>query len=113
MSPTTSRPWPWRSTRDIADALATVANKVDRAGDTMTGMLSLPGANPSSLNHATRKGYVDEQMETRVAVSGDSMSGDLDMGTHRVTNLDAPTGANDAVRKSYVDTASSTRCVST
>jgi hypothetical protein len=31
-----------------------------KTGSTMTGQLTLPGTNPTSTNHATRKGYVDE-----------------------------------------------------
>mgnify|MGYP005834837459 CR=1 FL=1 len=35
--------------------------------------------------------------------SGDSMEGDLDMTTHKITNLGAPTDAADAATKEYVD----------
>ena len=40
---------------------------VDVAGDTMTGLLTLPSTNPSDANHATRKGYVDAQIATTLA----------------------------------------------
>jgi len=90
---------------DIFDALATVSDKVARSGDTMTGMLSLPGFTPTSLNHATRKGYVDDQDELRVATSGDAMTGQLDMTGNKITNVATPTGTADAVPKSYVDTS--------
>jgi hypothetical protein len=37
-------------------------NKVNRSGDTMTGYLTLPAANPVLADHATRKGYVDDNI---------------------------------------------------
>ena len=40
---------------------------VDVAGDTMTGLLTLPSTDPSDANHATRKGYVDAQIATTLA----------------------------------------------
>jgi len=49
---------------------------VAKAGDTMTGPLTLPGA-PSATNHAATKGYVDTEVGTRVAKAGDTMTGDL------------------------------------
>ena len=90
---------------DIFETLASVENKVDRTGDTMSGMLSLPGTTPTSLNHAARKGYVDTQDELRVAVAGDAMSGELGMGGNKITSLGAPTATTDAARKGYVDDA--------
>src|SRR6185437_7698106 len=38
-------------------------------------------------------------------LSGVTFSGDVDMGTHKVTNLPAPSAASDAATKSYVDVA--------
>jgi hypothetical protein len=38
-----------------------------------------------------------------VNVTGDTMSGALDMGTNKITGLGTPTDANDAVNKSYAD----------
>ena len=55
----------------------TLANsKVSKSGDTMTGALTLPGADPSSDNHATRKRYVDQQIA--VAVSSGTPGGPID-----------------------------------
>jgi hypothetical protein len=51
-------------------------SKVSKSGDTMTGALTLPGADPSSDNHATRKRYVDQQIA--VAVSSGNPGGPID-----------------------------------
>ena len=50
------------------------ARYVNIAGDTMTGMLTLPATNPTAANHAVRKGWADT---TYVNVSGDTMTGPL------------------------------------
>ena len=52
------------------------ALKVNKSGDTMTGALTLPGTDPSSDNHATRKRYVDQQIA--VAVSSGTPGGPID-----------------------------------
>ena len=85
---------------DVEAVEVAVAGKVSKAGDTMTGMLSLPATNPTSLNHAVRKGYVDDFF---VMDAGDQMNGNLDMNNHMVTELRAPSADSDAARKSYVD----------
>lgn len=40
---------------------------------------------------------------TYVNVAGDTMGGDLNMGTHKITGLGAPTLSSDAVNKAYAD----------
>lgn len=50
------------SARIAADVL-----KVDKAGDTMTGALTLPSSDPTDGNHATRKTYVDAEIATTLA----------------------------------------------
>jgi len=47
------------------------------------------------------KSYAD----TKVAKAGDSMSGVLDMGANKITDVANPTLAQDATTKNYVDTA--------
>jgi microcystin-dependent protein len=42
---------------------------VNRAGDTMTGALVLPGQNPTLENQATRKGYVDAIVAAVIAAA--------------------------------------------
>jgi len=44
-----------------------------------------------------------EDATSFVSVSGDTMSGDLDMDSNKVVDLDAPTQDNDAATKAYVD----------
>ena len=43
------------------------ALKVAKAGDTMTGALTLPASDPTNGNHATNKTYVDAQIATSLA----------------------------------------------
>ena len=42
---------------------------------------------------------------TYVNVTGDTMTGNLDMGDNKITGLGAPTAGGDATNKAYVDTA--------
>lgn len=53
------------------------ANVVKKTGSTMTGPLFLPAANPTGATQATHKGYVDA---TTVTISGDVMTGTLNLG---------------------------------
>lgn len=77
---------------------------VAKAGDTMTGMLTLPVTAPSTAQHAANKKYVDDQTAaalttaaaTYVELAGDTMSGPL---TVPVT----PSAVGHAASKQYVD----------
>ena len=52
----------------VDNATTTLTNdKVSKSGDTMTGPLTLPNADPSNGNHATRKTYVDAQIAATLA----------------------------------------------
>jgi hypothetical protein len=77
----------------------TFSSKVDRAGDTMTGLLVL-SADPSASLGAATKQYVDSTVSTAggayVAKSGSTMTGAL------VLSAD-PTAALGAATKQYVD----------
>lgn len=66
-----------------------------KAGDTMTGFLTL-NADPTNALHAATKQYVDAQDGTKVSKSGDTMTGAL------VLPAD-PTLALQAATKQYVD----------
>lgn len=46
-----------------------------------------------------------EKQDDYVLKAGDTMTGDLNMGTHKVTGLATPTGNTDAATKQYVDNA--------
>lgn len=105
---------------EIADALNddanlaatltnSIATKVSKAGDTMSGALAM-GSNkitglgtPTADSDASTKGYVDTQRDTRLALSGGTMSGAIAMGTNKITGLGDPTSNQDAATKTYVD----------
>jgi hypothetical protein len=90
---------------DVQGAITEVdAEKVAKAGDTMTGHLALP-TGPADAN-AVRKDYVDAiaasasaSIATKVAKTGDTMTGPL------VLPAD-PTAALQAATRQYVDAAS-------
>ncbi len=78
-----------------ADVTALQNNKVAKAGDTMTGKLTLDG-DPTASLHAATKQYVDTRDGLKVSKSGDAMSGKL--------TLDGdPTAPLHAATKQYVD----------
>ena len=82
--------------------------KVSKAGDTMTGSLTLSGA-PTSNLHAATKAYVDSAISG--VGTGDfkkdgtvAMTGALNMGTtNKIINLATPTLNTDASTKAYTD----------
>ncbi|MEJ5081045.1 hypothetical protein [Ochrobactrum sp. MYb379] len=53
-----------------------IAKQVAKAGDTMTGLLTLSGA-PTAGLHAATKAYVDTLINQQVSKSGDTMTGPL------------------------------------
>lgn len=63
-----------------ADLLALNAAKAELSGATFTGMVTLPATNPSSANHATRRGYVDTGDLLRALKSGDTFTGNVQIG---------------------------------
>jgi hypothetical protein len=98
---------------DDANAYTTLDNKINtkvsKAGDTMTGNLSM-GANvvtstavPSANSDLTNKAYVDTQRDTRLATAGGTMSGGIDMGGNTISNAAAPVAGTDLTNKTYVD----------
>ena len=84
-----------------------IAAKVAKAGDTVTGDLTMSGGatvtgvpNPSAGSDAANKTYAD----LKVGKSGDTMTGNLTMsGGAKVTGLPTPSDASDATPKSYID----------
>ena len=80
---------------------------VKRAGDTMTGNLTVPAVNlsasqSSAPNTATRKDYVDGEIAKRVAKTGDTMTGNLTAPKVLVSGAQG-TESNALTRKDYVD----------
>ena len=66
---------------------------------TITGL-----STPTNASDAANKGYVDEQVDTRLALTGGTMSGAIAMNSNKVTGLGTPTADADAANKAYVDT---------
>jgi hypothetical protein len=105
---------------EIADALnddanlantliASIATKVSKAGDTMTGALAM-GSNkitglgtPTAGTDATTKTYVDTADALKLNLAGGTMSGAIAMGSNKITGLGTPTADADATTKVYVD----------
>jgi hypothetical protein len=86
-----------------------IATKVSKAGDTMTGNLAMSNAKitglgtPTAGTDATTKTYVDGQDATKLNLSGGTMTGGIVMGANKVTSTATPTVADDLTRKGYVD----------
>ena len=92
--------------------------KLSLSGGTMTGNILMGGnkivssAVPVSGDDLTNKDYVDTAIgnqhtadaEQFVDVSGDTMTGALDMGPNKITSSYTPTDDNDLTNKTFVDT---------
>jgi len=61
-------------------------------------------ATPSNAKDAAPKDYVDTADALKLNLSGGTMSGNIAMGTNKVTGLGTPTASTDAATKGYVDT---------
>ena len=92
-----------------ATLTASIATKVSKAGDTMTGALAM-GTNkitglgtPTAGTDATTKTYVDDAVAAKLSLSGGTMSGAIAMGSNKITGLGTPTADADATTKVYVD----------
>jgi hypothetical protein len=106
---------------DDQDAL-----QVTKSGDSMSGNLAMGGNDITGVNsvqgltapvggdHAANKTYVDDEVADeasarvsgdalKVNKSGDTMSGNLNMATKKVTGLGSPSASTDAATKTYVD----------
>lgn len=74
-----------------------IDSKVSKAGDVMTGSLTLSGA-PTAALHAATKGYVDTEAAKLVAKAGSVMTGFLTLHADPTDNLHA-------VTKQFVDSS--------
>ena len=61
-------------------------------------------ADPTLAQDAATKNYVDTGDANQVNKTGDSMTGELAMGSNKITGLATPTANTDAVTKAYADT---------
>lgn len=86
---------------DADDALTNLGG-LRKAGDTMTGALSMGGnrlkdlPTPSADSDAVPRSYV-------LPRAGGTMSGAINMGSKKITNLATPTNDADAVPKKYME----------
>ena len=62
-------------------------------------------ATPSNAKDAAPKDYVDTADALKLNLSGGTMSGNIAMGTNKVTGLGTPSASADAATKGYVDTS--------
>lgn len=92
-----------------ATLTASIATKVSKAGDSMTGALAM-GTNkitglgtPTAGTDATTKTYVDTADALQLNLAGGTMSGAIAMGSNKITGLGTPTAGTDATTKTYVD----------
>ena len=79
-----------------------IADLVDSAPALLDTLNELAAAINDNPNFSTT---IATQIGEKVAKSGDTMSGDLNMGSNKVTSLAAPTANGDAANKLYVDNA--------
>ena len=95
-----------RSKKYVDDKLAL---KVDKAGDTITGPLSMDDGKIWDLSsgtldtNAVNKKYVDDVGNLKLAKTGGTLSGELSMDDNKITDLATPTENSDAATKKYVD----------
>jgi hypothetical protein len=95
---------------DATSSIQTQLNaKLALAGGTMTGAIAM-GTNkitglgdPTALQDAATKNYVDNQDALKVTKAGDTMTGTLAMGANKVTSSYVPDANNVLVNKLYVD----------
>lgn len=87
-----------------------IATKVSKAGDTMSGALAM-GTNkitglgdPTANQDAATKAYVDTQDATKLSLSGGTMTGNIILGANKITSTTDPVNADDLTRKGYLDT---------
>jgi hypothetical protein len=71
-----------------------------------SGFVSASSASSAEVGYLVGvSSAIQTQIDGKVAKAGDTMSGVLNMGSNKITNLATPTAANDATNKAYVDAA--------
>jgi hypothetical protein len=79
-----------------------IADLIGSAPGTLDTLNEIAAALGDDPNFSTT---VMNEIATKVSKAGDTMTGNLVMGTNKVTDLGTPTADGDATRKSYVDAA--------
>ena len=90
----------------VADAEDSIADKVDKSGNSMTGDLDMGG------NKVTGVGRLDTaEIRSQSGVEGDGIGvgGILDLNGYEITDVGDPVNAGDAANKGYVDTGLATK----
>jgi hypothetical protein len=75
----------------MSGAIAMGTSKITGLGD------------PTLIQDAATKNYVDTQDATKLSLSGGTMTGGIVMGANKVTSTATPTTDDDLTRKAYVD----------
>jgi len=79
---------------------------IDAAPGALDTLNELAAALNDDANFATT---VNTSIATKLSKAGDTMSGQLDLGTNKVVNVATPTAGSDATTKSYVDGVDATK----
>lgn len=87
---------------DIATVTANANGRVSRAGDTMTGFLTL-NADPTQSLHATSKRYVDNAVAAATNIANQKMSAAGGSMSGYLTLVGDPQSAYHAATKNYAD----------
>ena len=104
---------------DISDLSTDIIGKLSLSGGTMTGDIEMSEnkitdlATPDQPNDAATKDYVDAALtdfsvslpESKLSLSGGTMSGTINMNNNVISNLQTPALDLDAANKGYVDNA--------
>ncbi len=85
------------TTAFVQDAIEAVVGAAPAALDTLAEIAT------SLNNDSDLAGTLTTSISEKVSKSGDSMTGNLEMGSNKVTGLNSPTSNTDAANKAYVD----------
>jgi hypothetical protein len=87
------------TTEFVQNAIELVVGAAPEALNTLSEIAT------SLNNDADLAGTLSSSIASKVSKAGDTMTGALNMGSNKVTNLGTPTVSTDATHKSYVDAA--------
>ena len=79
-----------------------ITNLIDDAPGVLDTLNELAAAIGNDANFITT---INDNIDSKLNISGGTMTGSIDMGSHSLTGLPTPTSSTDAVTKTYVDSA--------